>query len=206
MPDFFNKKTSLNKGLIIISLNELAFFFISFILLTSACVQNNKSMLPNELQAKNEVLSDTNNIVRQQDFLTPYLEAAKKQHKKVFIIFGSKSCAFCRRFDNYHHDPEISKILGKYFIIIMVDVIRSDMAKDLYKLFWKPGMPMWVILDSEGNFITDSDSGKNGGNIGYPHKAEDIKYYINALKSAGMIIGDAECRVLEEKLRSYGPS
>ena len=139
-----------------------------------------------------------------RSFIVPVLENAARENKNVFLVFGSKSCSPCQRFTRYHNDPVVKSILEKYFYILFIDLFRSSAGKDLYKKFWKPGMPLWVILDSGGNKLIDSDNTGKGDNVGYPYRPEAIEYYIQSIRKAAASMTEEEGQILSGKLKYYG--
>ncbi|HLF34698.1 MAG TPA: DUF255 domain-containing protein [Cyclobacteriaceae bacterium] len=180
----------------------LAIFLISITIISGGCIRNTSSAGGLEA-AVNELGRDR--YETPGDILTPFLKQAEKANKKLFLVFGWKGCSWCRRFEQYHEDSDVREILDKYFIIINIDIKKSQACEDLYKTYGNPGTPSWAILDPGRNVIADSDNLKDGtGNVGYPLKAEEVEYYKAALKTSRPLITDLELTVLAEKLITYG--
>jgi hypothetical protein len=95
----------------------------------------------------------------------------------------------------------VSGILGKYFMIAKIDMMKTTAGAELYKTYGKEGTPSWTIFDSNGNVLVDSDNGS--GNVGYPGEEKELEHYVNALKKAVPSINDSECGVLVSKLKDF---
>jgi len=56
----------------------------------------------------------------------------------------------------------------------------------------KAGLPFYFFLDKDGQKIGNSMSMPNGGNIGHPANAEEIKAFVELLKRTAPRMTDAE--------------
>lgn len=135
------------------------------------------------------------------DTLTLLIKNSKQANKKLFMVFGWQGCSWCRVFDKYHSDSLVSSILSKYFIISKVDMVRSVAGAELFKTYGKGGTPSWIVFNTDGKVLIDSDNGK--GNVGYPAEISEIEHYVKALKQTATGIIQAECDTLVYKLRDY---
>jgi len=142
------------------------------------------------------------------DLLTAYLDSAKKENKKLFMLFGFEQCGACKIFHNYHKDQKVKEILDRYFLIMYVDINHTPGATELFKKYGAEAFPSWAIVDTSVNMLFGSRTRVPGTTnawqtIGYPSKESSILYYLDALKKSSGRMSDQECRVLNEKLKSY---
>ena len=135
------------------------------------------------------------------DTLKLLLDNSKSKNKKLFLVFGWEGCGWCRIFDKYHSDPEVSNILNKYFLITPIDIFKTKAGEELYKKFGKEGTPYWTIFNLNGEVIVDSDNGK--GNVGYPADGQEKDHYVYALKKAAPKLTNSEIDILVNKLKEY---
>jgi hypothetical protein len=136
--------------------------------------------------------------------LSEGLAKAKAEGKRVFLVFGSPTCGWCKYFDKYHADPEVAKLIGKHLVLVKVDVVTNPGGKDLYEKYGtQRGVPAFTILDAGRNVLADSGDGTN--NVGFPYKPEEIEHYVTAMKKALPALTDQDVRVLRRKLAEVGP-
>jgi thiol:disulfide interchange protein len=95
------------------------------------------------------------------------LTRAKAEHKRVIVDFGANWCIWCRRLHaTFETDSSVSQALAKSFIVVMVDVNTrngTNRNDDLVVKYGHPtehGIPVLVVLDSEGKPLTTKDSGE----------------------------------------------
>src|SRR5262249_32633507 len=139
------------------------------------------------------------------DLLDGGLSQAGKEGKRVFLIFGSPTCGWCKRFEAYHADPEVSRVVGKYLVIVKVDVVKNPGGQALYDKYGKPrGVPAFTILDSSAKAL--ADSGDADKNIGFPFKPEEVEHYLKALRESCPGLTSDEVTLLTKKLKEAGPA
>jgi thiol:disulfide interchange protein len=92
---------------------------------------------------------------------------AQAQHKRVLVDFGANWCIWCRRLHStFESDPSVAAALDRGFVVVMVDVnqrIDSKRNADVIARFGNPtvhGIPVLVVLDSDGRQLTTKDSGE----------------------------------------------
>jgi thioredoxin-related protein len=135
---------------------------------------------------------------------TAGLAQAKQQGKQVFLIFGSQGCGWCKVFDKYHSDPDVSRILDQYLVLVKVSTDENAGGEEMYNEYGKArGVPAFVILDPNGKVL--ADSGDAGKNIGFPYEPHEIDHYFTALKTACPKMGPGDVDVLREKLKEVRP-
>jgi uncharacterized protein YyaL (SSP411 family) len=132
------------------------------------------------------------------------LAKAKKDEKHVFLVFGSPSCGWCKYLDKYHADPEVAKVVGKYFVLVKVDVVTNPGGEEMYKKYGTDrGVPAWTILAPDSKVVADSGDGDK--NVGFPYVDNEIEHYSKAVRTAVPKVTDAEVELLVKKLRDTGP-
>ena len=95
------------------------------------------------------------------------LTQAKAEHKRVLLDFGANWCIWCQRLHaTFENNPAVSAALHKDFIVVMVDVNTRHGTKrnaEVNTRYGNPiehGIPVLVVLDSEGKQLTTKDSGE----------------------------------------------
>jgi len=131
-----------------------------------------------------------------QNTLEAACEQAANESKAVFIKSGHPECGWCRVFDRYHSSPEVQRILGKYYIIVAIDIKYMPDGKSIFSQYSQPGSPSWVIISPQKQVIVDSYA--PGGNVGYPGSPEESAYYTAALKKATPSITEEELHTLSQ--------
>jgi len=131
------------------------------------------------------------------------LDQAKKEHKQVFLLFTAPDCDWCKQYDAYHEDPNVMRIIGKYFVLLQIDVYETPGGEHLFgEHGGSDKLPLFSILDPNGMLL--ANSGEGDGNIGFPTKPSEVAAYFAALKSACPNLGDDEIRLLRQKLEYLG--
>jgi thiol:disulfide interchange protein len=94
------------------------------------------------------------------------LGRAAAEHKRVIVVFGANWCIWCRRLHStLETDPTVSTILNDRFVLVDVDVNRRNGAPrnaDAVARYGNPtelGLPVLVVLDSNGSRLHTEDSG-----------------------------------------------
>jgi thiol:disulfide interchange protein len=91
------------------------------------------------------------------------LVIAKRDNKHVLLQFGANWCSWCHKLHNlYESDKNIAEELKLDYVVVMVDVNKNHNS-DLDTKYGHPirfGLPVIVILDSNGKPLTTEDSGK----------------------------------------------
>lgn len=95
------------------------------------------------------------------------LNKATAEHKLVILDFGANWCIWCRRLHStFEGDPSVSKALDRGFVVVMVDVnTRHGQKRNaaIIERYGNPvvhGIPVLVVLDSDGKQLTTKDSGE----------------------------------------------
>jgi thiol:disulfide interchange protein len=90
---------------------------------------------------------------------------AAAEHKRVIVDFGANWCIWCRRLHAaLEGDPAVAKALKRDFLVVLVDVNTRNGSKrnaDVNARYGNPiqhGVPMLVVLDSDGRQLTTKDT------------------------------------------------
>lgn len=136
--------------------------------------------------------------------LADALALAKKEHKVVFLQFGSPTCGWCKYLDKYHADVDVRRILGRHLVIVKVDIVTNPGGDTMYEKYGEQrGVPAFTFLDAGAKAL--SDSGDKGKNVGFPYEPKEIEEYFKAFKTACPKLDDAEVDLLTRKLKEIGP-
>jgi len=135
------------------------------------------------------------------DVLEAACQQAAKESKLVFLKSGYPECGWCRIFDRYHKLPEVQKIIGKYYVVAVIDTENMPDGNAVFGKYAQPGAPSWVVLTPQKHVIVDSYAPTPDGNVGYPARPSESAYYLAALKKATPAITDEELGILAQELQ-----
>src|SRR4029078_10276812 len=123
---------------------------------------------------------------------------AKKQNKKVLVMFHASWCGWCHKMDTSLNDASVKKFFDDNFVIRHLVVFESKGKENLEnpgaeEMLEKhegkdQGIPFWLIFDKDEKFLFDSrmPSSANGMeklvNTGCPASKEEVDYFIEVLK------------------------
>ena len=123
---------------------------------------------------------------------------AKKQNKKVLIMFHASWCGWCHKMDTSLNDASVKKFFDDNFVIRHLVVFESKGKESLenpgaLEMITKydgkdEGIPFWLIFDQDEKFLADSrmKATVNGveklQNTGCPATKEEVEYFIGVLK------------------------
>jgi thioredoxin-related protein len=135
-----------------------------------------------------------------EEVLKGACKEAKKQNKKVFILFHAAWCGWCHKMDDTMNDPSMKAYFENNFIIKHLTVYETVPAlikaqnpgsEEMIAKYNsdKFGIPLWFIFDSNGKLLADSHirpAGTSfetkGTNIGCPASKEEVETFIKILK------------------------
>src|SRR4030095_9387476 len=123
---------------------------------------------------------------------------AKKQNKKVLVMFHASWCGWCHKMDTSLNDASVKKFFDDNFVIRRLVVFESKGKENLenpgaLEMITKyqgkdQGIPFWLIFDKDENFLADSRMKEtvNGveklQNTGCPASKAEVDYFIEVLK------------------------
>jgi thiol:disulfide interchange protein len=112
------------------------------------------------------------------------LTQASAQHKRVLLVFGANWCIWCHRLHStIESDAMVSRILSDNFVLVDVDVNRrngTNRNADVITRYGNPvklGIPVLVVLDSDGKQLCTKDSGEL--EEGHGHSPAKIAAFLN---------------------------
>ncbi len=142
-----------------------------------------------------------------QDVLNKAYKQAKKEKKKVFLIFHASWCTWCKKMESNMALPEMKPLFEQNYVLAYLDVQEPPKKKDLenpgadevLKKFKgeKSGIPFFVILDAKGNLLEDSFDAK-GDNLGCPASKEEVAEFITMLKNTSKL-SEKDLALISEK-------
>lgn len=141
---------------------------------------------------------------------------AKKENKKVFVMFHASWCGWCHKMDGAMNEPEMKIFFDDNFVIRHLVVMESDGKKDLenpgamdmMKKYYgdKSGIPYWLVFDADGNLLADSklraegDGPEKGSNVGCPATEKEVAYFIEVLKKTTNL-KEADLTLIAQRFR-----
>src|SRR6266850_5475817 len=129
---------------------------------------------------------------------------ATKEAKQVFLLFTAPAVSWCELFDQYHADPDVSRIIDKHLIVTRIDIKETPGGEQMYLEFGGINtLPAFSILDAHGMLLANSGYGDQ--NIGFPAQPQEVESYFTALKTACPKLSDEDIEVLREKLKELRP-
>jgi hypothetical protein len=103
-------------------------------------------------------------------------------------------------FEAYHADPAVSRIIGKYLVVVDVDIAKNAGGTEMYEKYGtQRGVPAWTVLDAHAKVLADSGDGKD--NVGLPYEPKEIDHYVAVLKKTCPKISAEEIQTLTSKLK-----
>lgn len=121
---------------------------------------------------------------------------AKKENKKVFVIFHASWCSWCKKMDAQMSSASLKPLFDRNYVIAHLTVQESPKNKnmenpgadDLLKKYKaeKAGIPFFVILDAKGNLLEDSFDAA-GQNLGCPASPEEVGEFKKILKNTSKL-------------------
>jgi thiol-disulfide isomerase/thioredoxin len=147
---------------------------------------------------------------------------ATKENKKVILIFHASWCGWCKKMEASLNDPLVKKMFDNNYVIATLDVMEQPAKKDLEnpgalavmtKFHGeKSGLPFWVVLDTKGKVLGDSQvrpAGASlatyGENVGCPASTEEVAFFTSILKTSSKL-NDSELAVIAKRFALNKPA
>src|SRR4026207_297576 len=141
-----------------------------------------------------------------EEIMKEAFTSAKKQNKKVLVMFHASWCGWCHKMDTSVNDASVKKLFDDNFVIRHLVVSESKGKENLEnpggqdmleKYECKDqGIPFRLIFDQDERFLADSRMKTlvNGleklQNTGCPASKEEVEYFIEVLKKTTTLTED----------------
>ena len=124
---------------------------------------------------------------------------AEKEKKNVIVIFHASWCVWCRKMDKSISDPAIKKYFEENYVIthLVVNEMKGkehlqNPGADVFLDVMggkNEGLPYWVVLDSKGKKLADSQMSP-GENTGCPANEQEVAHFRKVLKNTSSLTND----------------
>jgi thioredoxin 1 len=89
---------------------------------------------------------------------------AKREHKRVILVFGANWCYDCHVLDFDLHQPDIARLADPNFVLAHIDIgddgkLNNDLAKQ-YQVPLEHGVPALAVLDGDGKLVYSQQHGE----------------------------------------------
>lgn len=91
------------------------------------------------------------------------LSLAKKDHKRVLVVFGANWCYDCHVLDEAFHAPKTAELIAANYHVVHVNIGDGKGNEDLAARFEVPltkGIPGLAVVGSDGQVITSQKEGE----------------------------------------------
>ncbi len=91
------------------------------------------------------------------------LQIARKEDKRVLLVFGANWCFDCHVLDAAFQSARIAPLIESYFVTVKVNIGDGDKNLDLAKEYDTPvekGVPALAVLDPNGRLLTSQKGGE----------------------------------------------
>jgi thiol-disulfide isomerase/thioredoxin len=147
---------------------------------------------------------------------------AKKEHKKVLLMFHASWCGWCKKMDASIEDPSCKQLFNDNYVIAHLDVLErpnklnleNPGSLDQLKAFKgeKSGLPFWVILDDKGKLLADSQVRPAGASLdtpgesmGCPAEEGEVAHFLALLKSTSKL-NDEQLAIIGKRFALNKPT
>jgi thiol:disulfide interchange protein len=106
---------------------------------------------------------------------------ARKESKRILLVFGGNWCLDCHVLDNAFHQSAIAPLLNNNFIVVHVDVGEYTKNLDLAKKYHvdlEKGVPSIAVLDTNGSFLYSTSEFEKARVL----SQEDVIQFLNKWK------------------------
>lgn len=112
------------------------------------------------------------------------VRSAAAGHRAVLVKWGASWCGWCHRLDAFLADTGVGPIMAAHFVVVALVTEETPANKalenpgsDVLKTAMggaASGLPFFVVLDSAGRKIADSNMMPGGNNVGHPDTPEEV--------------------------------
>ena len=151
-----------------------------------------------------------------EEIMKEAFTSAKKQNKKVLVMFHASWCGWCHKMDTSLNDASVKKFFDDNFVIRHLVVFESKGKENLenpgaLEMLTKyegkdQGIPFWLIFDKSENFLADSRMKEtNNGveklqNTGCPASEKEVDYFIGVLKRT-TVLNEDQLQIIRARFR-----
>ena len=123
---------------------------------------------------------------------------AKKENKKVFVIFHASWCGWCHKMDTAMNDISVKKYFDDNFVVRHLVIFESEKnlnlenkgSREMYARYndENQGIPFWLIFDKDEKLLGDarmkvvSNDKVTLQNCGCPATKDEVEHFINVLQ------------------------
>ncbi|PJJ85080.1 thioredoxin family protein [Mucilaginibacter auburnensis] len=149
------------------------------------------------------------------EIMTKAYARAKKENKKVMVIFHASWCGWCKKMEASINEPNLKKFFDDNYVVVYLTVqeskgkenLENPGALDLMTKYKgdKAGLPFWFITDVNGKALADSQERPAGAgldtygdNVGCPASEKEVAYFAKILKSTSKL-NDKEIAMISER-------
>jgi thiol:disulfide interchange protein len=127
------------------------------------------------------------------------VEAAREQHKQVFVYVVAPWCPWCRRFEAFVESEPVTAILQKALVPVKIDIEAAEDAKEqaLRLRGREGGIPWYAVLDETGTPAATSETAAY--NIGFPTEEDELERFRELFRAGD--IGDGDIEELVKAIR-----
>jgi len=151
-----------------------------------------------------------------EEIMKEAFTSAKKQNKKVLVMFHASWCGWCHKMDTSLNDASVKKFFDDNFVIRHLVVFESKGKENFenpgaLEMLTKhngkdEGIPFWLIFDKDEKFLADSRMKAivNGverlQNTGCPASEKEVDYFIEVLKKT-TVLNDDQLQIIRARFR-----
>ena len=151
-----------------------------------------------------------------EEIMKEAFTSAKKQNKKVLVMFHASWCGWCHKMDTSLNDASVKKFFDDNFVIRHLVVFESKGKENFenpgaLEMLTKfeaqdQGIPFWLIFDKDEKFLADSRMKAivNGverlQNTGCPASEKEVDYFIEVLKKT-TALNDDQLQIIRARFR-----
>ncbi|MFD0750257.1 thioredoxin family protein [Mucilaginibacter calamicampi] len=154
-------------------------------------------------------------VLSTEEVMNKAYAQAKKENKKVMVIFHASWCGWCKKMEASMNDPKLKKFFDDNYVVAALTVKESKGKENLENPgsldFMnkhkgdKAGLPFWFITDASGKELADSQARPEGAgldtygnNVGCPASPAEVAYFAKVLKQTTPL-KDSEIAMISER-------